>query len=73
MLGWPNLSEVKLTEYIKYLVGEQSNTKFTLNRNDYSQHFELSQKSIDKDFGEYLKESVNAMSSIANDIIERVD
>ena len=49
-----DITEVSLTEYIKYLVGEQGNRKFTLNRDDYSQQFELGQKSIDKDFDEYI-------------------
>jgi hypothetical protein len=34
-------TEVKLTEYIKYLIGEQGNRKFTLNKEDYNQEFEL--------------------------------
>ena len=66
-------TELKLTEYIKYLIGEQGNRKFTLKREDYNQEFELGQKSIDKDFNEYIQSSVNAISTIANDIIERVD
>ena len=68
-----DITEFSLIEYIKYLIGEQGNRKFTLNKEDYSQQFELGQNSIDKDFNEYIQSSVNAMSTIANDIIERVD
>jgi hypothetical protein len=37
MNGRLDITEVSLTDYIKYLIGEQGNKKFTLNREDYSQ------------------------------------
>jgi len=49
-----DITEFSLIEYIKYLIGEQGNRKFTLNKEDYSQQFELGQNSIDKDFNEYI-------------------
>lgn len=69
----PDQSEMKLLDYIKYLLGQHKNTKFTLDRKDYSQQFELGQKSIDKDVSDYIKETNNALSTVANDIIEIVD
>ena len=35
------VAEAKLTEYIKYLVGEQNNIGFEFKREDFSQRHEL--------------------------------
>ena len=68
-----NFTEEKLTNYIKYLVGESSNSEFRLHRDDFSQKHELNQKSLKLPFDEYAIQEENAMKTVANDIIERVD
>ena len=48
-----NFTEEKLTNYIKYLVGESDNAEFKLHRDDFSQTHELNQKSLKLPFDEY--------------------
>ena len=54
-------------------MGEQDNATFRLRRDDFSQKHELNQKSLKLPFEEYALQEENAMKTVANDIIERVD
>ena len=67
------VAEAKLTEYIKYLVGEQNNKGFEFRREDFSQRHELNKQSLKKAFDEYATQERDSMKTVANDIIERVD
>ena len=62
-----------MVDYIKYLVGEQSNKEFSFKREDFSQKHELNKKSLKMPFDEYAEQEENSMKTVANDIIERVD
>ena len=66
-------NEAELVTYIKYLIGEQDNTNFKFNRQDFDQKHELHTKSLLLPFDEYALHEDNAMKTVANDIIQRVD
>jgi len=68
-----NEAESELKDYIKYLIGEQKNKKFLLKREDFDQKHELNTKSLLLPFEEYAMQEENAMKTVANDIIQRVD
>lgn len=65
--------EQELADYIKYLIGEMRNKDFSFKREDFSQRHELNTKSLKMPFDEYAQQEENAMKTVANDIIERVD
>ena len=65
--------ERDLADYIKYLIGETRNKDFAFKREDFSQKHELNKKSLKMPFDEYALQEENAMKTVANDIIERVD
>ena len=66
-------AENELVDYIKYLIGEQSNENFQFKREDFEQKHELNTKSLLLPFDEYALQEENAMKTVANDIIQRVD
>jgi len=65
--------EEELVSYIKYLIGEQGNANFKFKRVDFEQKHELNTKSLVLPFDEYAQHEENAMKTVANDIIQRVD
>ena len=65
--------EHDLISYVRYLMGEQRNQDFKFSRDDFSQKHELGKKSLKMPFDEYVDQEENAMKTVANDIIERVD
>lgn len=63
----------RILEYIKYLIGQQANNEFLLKREDFKQTRELHTKSLALRFDEYAAKEDNAMKTVANDILERVE
>jgi hypothetical protein len=66
--------EQKLIDYIKYLIGQQKNETFQFKKEDFAQRHELNVKNILlPSFDEYALQEEDAMKTVANDIIQRVD
>ena len=63
----------RILEYIKYLIGQQANKEFQLQREDFKQTHELHTKSLALHFDEYAAKEDNAMKTVANDILERIE
>jgi len=63
----------QLVEYVQYLMGAIADKEFNFNADDYSQKQELNTKSLLHTFNTYANQEENAMKTVANDIIERID
>ena len=61
-----------LTEYVKFLIGQTRNPHFAIRRSDFSQNYELHQKTLtEMTFDEYAKKEDDAMKSVTNDILQK--
>ena len=63
----------QIVNYVKYLIGQQANKEFELNRDDFKYTHELNTKSLARSFDDYAAKEDNAMRTVANDILEKVE